>query len=196
MAYYLWYIYKSTKEVIMRLRLSLEFSVGILAALTLLLTLPPLNFPIFGIFVFWGGAFLLSSPNLEGVKKMVPPTILGTIFGVVLFLLFQWAAPIAGGNVLLGTLVNMVILFVVVTVLVYCARIAIFSTIAAAFCAFAVFVATAITGSYGLAPHNLLNFWLAATLMCCLGPFFAWASVALTRPATAPAIEKEGVSHD
>jgi hypothetical protein len=180
----------------MRLRLPLEFSVGILAALTLLFTLQPLNFPIFGIFVFWGAAFLLGSPNLEGVKKLVPPTILGTIFGIGTLQLFQWAAPIAGGNVLLGTLVNMVILFVVVTVLVYFARIAIFSTIAAAFCAFAVFVATAITGSYGLAPHNLLNFWLAATLMCCLGPFFAWASVALTRPATAPAIEKEGVSHD
>lgn len=184
----------------MRLRLPLEFSVGILAALTLLFTLKPLNFPIFGIFVFWGAAFLLGSPNLEGVKKLVPPTILGTIFGIGTIQLFLWAAPIAGGNVLLGTLVNMVILFVVVTVLVYFARITIFSTIAAAFCAFAVFVAT-VAGNYGLAPNglapiNLFNFWLAATLMCCLGPFFAWASVALTRPAAAPAIEKESVSHD
>lgn len=182
----------------MRLRLSLEFSIGILAALTLLLTLPPLNLPIFGIFVFWGAAFLLSSPNLEGVKKLLPPAILGTVFAVGTFLLFQLAAPLSGGNTLLGTLVNMVIFFAVVTLLVYCARIPIFSTIAAAFCSFAVLVATA-AGSYGLQPHNLFNFWLAATLVCCLGPFFAWVSVILTRPATAPPIEKkieeEGVSH-
>jgi len=61
----------------MRFRIPLEFSVGILAALTLLLTLAPLNLPIYGIFVFWGATFLLGSPNLEGVKKMVPPAILG-----------------------------------------------------------------------------------------------------------------------
>lgn len=173
----------------MSFRLPLEFSIAILAALTLLLTLSPLNFPIFGIFIFWAGAFLLSSPNLEGVKKMVPPAILGTIFGVGTFLLFQFAAPLAGGSTILGLLINMVILFVVVALLVYCARIAIFSTIAAAFCSFAVFVATA-AGGFGLPPHNLFNFWLAATLMCCLGPFFAWASVALTRPAVAPTREK------
>ena len=82
----------------MRLRLSLEISIGLLAALTLLFTLPPLNFPIFGIFVFWGGTFLLGSPNIEGVKKMVPPAILGTIFAVGTFLLFQAAAPLAGGR--------------------------------------------------------------------------------------------------
>jgi uncharacterized protein DUF1097 len=175
----------------MRLRIPLEFSVGILAALTLLLLLPPLNFPIFGIFVFWGGTFLLGSPNLEGVKKMVPPAILGTIFGVGTLLLFQFIDPIAGGSVPLVTLVNIVILFVVVTLLVYCARIPGFATIAAAFCSFAVFVATATGAWNGLAPHNLFNFWLAATLMCCAGPFFAWASVALTRPATAPTREKE-----
>lgn len=184
----------------MRLRLPLEFSVGILAALTLLFTLKPLNFPIIGIFIFWGAAFLLGSPNLEGVKKLVPPTILGTIFGIGTIQLFTSAAPIAGGNAFLDTLVNMVILFVVVTVLVYFARIAIFSTIAAAFCAFAVYVATYAGGfGFGNAPYSLLNFWLTATLMCCLGPFFAWASVALTRPATAPArekkLEEEGVSH-
>ncbi len=173
----------------MRLRLSLEISIALLAALSLLLTLPPLNFPIFGIFVFWGGAFLLGSPNLEGVKKMVPPAILGTIFAVATFLLFQAAAPLAGGSLLGGTLVNMVILFVVAALLVYCARIPAFSTIAAAFCSFAVFVGTA-AGSYGLEPHGLFNFWLAATLMCCLGPLFAWASVALTRPASAVVVEE------
>jgi len=176
----------------MRLRLPLEFSVGILAALTLLLTLAPLNLPIYGIFIFWGGAFLLGSPNLEGVKKLVPPAILGTIFGVGTLLLFQYIDPIAGGSVPLVTLVNMVILFVIVVLLVYCARIPGFATIAAAFCSFAVLVATANgAGLNGPAPHNLFNFWWAATLMCCAGPFFAWASVALTRPATAPTREKE-----
>ena len=187
----------------MRLHLPLEFSVGILAALTLLFTLPPLNsFAIFGIFIFWGAAFLLGSPNLEGVKKLVPPTILGTLFGIGTYYLFLKASPAigVGGNVYLSTLVNGVILFVVVTVLVYFARIPIFSTIAAAFCAFATFVATVYGGfGIGTAPYTPFNAWLAATLMCCLGPFFAWASVALTRPATAPAVEKkieeEGVSH-
>jgi len=191
MIYYPWSIYTSTKEVFMRFRIPLEFSVGILAALTLLLTLAPLNLPIYGIFVFWGATFLLGSPNLEGVKKMVPPAILGTIFGVVTLLLFQYIDPIAGTSVPLATLINIIILFVIVTLLVYCARIPMFATIAAAFCSFAVFVATA-TGAVfnGPAPHNLFNFWWAATLMCCAGPFFAWASVALTNPTTAPASEK------
>ncbi len=173
----------------MRLRLPLEFSVGILAALTLLLLLPPLNMPIFGIFVFWGAAFLLGSPNLEGVKKIVPPAILGTIFGVGTLYLFGLIDPSIGGGVPGVTLVNMVILFIVITLLVYCARIPGFSTIAAAFCSFAIMVATAFA-KLGFAPNNLFNYWLAATLMCCAGPFFAWASVALTRPAAAPAREK------
>ncbi len=173
----------------MRLRLPLEFSIGILAALTLFLTLPPLNFPVFGIFILWAATFLISSPNLEGVKKLVPPVILGTIFGVVTFFLFQLADPLGGTNVLLVTLINMVILFIVVTILVYFARIPVFSTIAAAFCSFAIFVATA-AGGFGLAPHNLFNFWLAATIVSCLGPFLGWLSVVLTRPETAPATEK------
>src|SRR5713226_9604254 len=112
MTSYPWRIYPSTKEAFLRSRIPLASSVGILGALTLLLALAPLNLPIYGIFVFWGGTFLLGSPNLEGVKKMVPPAILGTIFGVVLLLLFQYIDPIAGTSVPLATLINIIILFV------------------------------------------------------------------------------------
>ncbi|GAC1394445.1 MAG: hypothetical protein NVS4B11_09090 [Ktedonobacteraceae bacterium] len=183
----------------MRFRIPLEFSVGILAAPTLLLLLPPLHLPIYGIFVFWGGTFLLGSPNAEGVKKMVPPAILGTIFGLVTVYLFGLFDTLIGGGVAGATITNIIILFVVVTILVYFARIPMFAAIAAAFCSFAVFVAVVfgLPAIQGFGPSgaagsltSLIGFWLAATIVCVLGPFFAWASVALTNPSGAPASEK------
>jgi len=168
-------------------RISVEIAAAILASLTALLTLPPLYMPILAIYITWGGTFLLGSPTLEGIKKMWPPIILGTSGAVLILILFQWGASISGGNLVASTLIDMAVLFIVPAILLYLGRLPIFSVVAAIFLAAASLFATA-AGGYGPAPHNLFTFWLSATLMCCLGPVVAWATMKLTLPVAAPIV--------
>jgi len=153
----------------------LEWVCATLAALTIPL-LVYLNLPIWATFVTWGGAFLVS-PNIEGIKRMFPTIIVGTVAGVIFFALAFTIDPIAGSVVL----ANGAIVFVIALALLYLGRIPLFQMVPAIFFGFACYVGVAVSARASTIPALFVP-WIYATAALLLGPILAWLSVALTLP--------------
>src|SRR5271168_2150272 len=94
----------------------LELVCATLAALTIPLSVY-LKLPIWATFVTWGGAFLVA-PNMEGIRKMFPTLILGTVAGLIFFVLAFTIDPITGSVVL----ANSAIVFVIALILLCLGR--------------------------------------------------------------------------
>jgi hypothetical protein len=157
----------------------MEVIASSLSALTVLLTLQPLNYPTWAAFVTWGGTFLLGDTTFIGsIKKMYPPLILGASFGVLATLLSGWSASALGAHTVPATITNMVIIFCSALILLYLGHLPFFSVTPAMFLSFAAFYATS-AGNFGPAPHTLFTFWYSTILMICLGPILAWATMKL-----------------
>ena len=112
----------------------LEWVCATLAALTIPLFIYA-KLPIWATFVTWAGAFLVA-PNMEGIKKMYPTLIVGTVSGVVFFALAFTIDPIAGSVVL----ANSAIVFVMSLALLYLARVPAFALAPGMFFGFACYV--------------------------------------------------------
>lgn len=156
----------------------LEFTVAILAGLTIPLFVHA-SLPIWALFVTWGGTFLLGKPNPEGIKAMTPPLIAGTIFGAIFLGLLFTIDPIAGSN---AELANCILLFVVVLVVMYLAKIPALAVIPAMFFGFACMVGVAFVMKAG-SVQELMAPWIYATVAVLLGPVFAWLSIVFTFPS-------------
>lgn len=157
----------------------------LLGALTVLLTLPPLNLPTWAAFITWGGAFLMEGKVGAGqVKRLVPALVLGTSTGAAATTLFQWNERTHGTS-LLATLISMGIVFLAAWLLIALARFSLVALTPGTFLGFAALCAT-VAGNFGPSPHSLLMFWISATLMVCLGPLLAWATIALSSPQGTP----------
>jgi len=162
--------------------LPLEIPVSVLAALTVLLTLPPLNLPIWATFISWAGTLLLGKRGGEGIRKMWPPLILGTIWGILSTLFLSMIIPLvhAEGDQLLVTMITMGVVAVAAATLLILSRIPLLSVTPGAFLGFAVVDASVADGLGSL--HTLLMIWLSASLMLLLGPVLAWAAGKLAFP--------------
>lgn len=171
-------------------RIPIILTSSVLAGLTVLLTVPPLNMPNWVIFVTWGATFLLGSPNIEGIKKLWPPLLAGTSLGVAFLWFYRLGTSSVGGNIVLSTVLAGVIVFCITVVVFLLSRISIFSVMGAMFIGFPMLVGTAV-GGFGFAPHSLFTFWVSATLMSFLGPVLAWASEKLTLPVPTTATEQQ-----
>jgi hypothetical protein len=174
----------------LKTRIPIFLTSSVLAGLTVLLTVPPLNMPNWVIFVTWGATFLLGSPNIEGIKSLWPPLLAGTSLGVAFLWLYGLGTALVGGNVVLSTLLAGVIVFCITTVVFGLSRISVFSVMGAMFIGFPMLVGT-VVGGFGFAPHSLFTYWVSATLMCFLGPVLAWASEKLTLPIAVKTTEQK-----
>lgn len=151
----------------------LEWVCATLAALTIPLFIY-VKLPIWATFVTWAGAFLVG-PNMDGVKKLFPTLILGSLSGVLFFSVAFKFDPLIG-SALIG---NIIIVFLLTLALLYLSRISIFSLAPGIFFGFACYVGVALTAQVSTIPA-LFAPWVYATGALLLGPPLAWLSIALT----------------
>ena len=149
----------------------MEAYIAILAAFTVPLSVYT-RLPMWATYVTWAGAFLVA-PNAEGIKKLYPTLVLGTISGVIFFILAFTLDPLTGSV----AVTNSAIVFAMTLTLLYVARIPIFALVPGIFFGFSCFVAVAITAQVTTI-SGLFTPWLNSTITLLLGPPLAWLSVA------------------
>ena len=163
----------------MRNRIPAEVVASVLAATTVILSLPPTNLPPWAIFVTWAGTFAAGGPTKENLKKIWPVMPLGSFVAMIIVLLFQWTAPYFPGNA--GIVSQMVIIFVLNASMMLLGRTNLFQFVPGMFFGFASFFAT-FFGGWGPVAHNPFSAFVAVVVMNFLGPIYAWLNVKLSFP--------------
>ncbi|MHB8596756.1 MAG: DUF1097 domain-containing protein [Ktedonobacteraceae bacterium] len=164
--------------------LPLELRVGVLAALTIVVSWPPLNLPVFAIYVAWAGALLCGKGTKESVTRLWPAFALGTSWGALCSLLVSGSTSLLHTSVNQTLLITMAVVAVAAITLLLLRHLPLFATTPAAFLGFASFDATQ-AGAFGPYPHSLFSMWLSATLMLLCGPILVWATGWLAIPQRA-----------
>ena len=158
-----------------------EIVASLLAATTVIISLPPLNLPPWAIFISWAGTFAAGGPNASILRRIWPAMPVGSTFAMVISLAFDNASHRYSGASLV--IAQMTILFLLNTCLMCTARVPIFNFIPGMFFGFASYFAT-LFGGFGPVPHNPYVAWLAVVPMNALGPVYAWMTHKLSRPHT------------
>ena len=164
--------------------LPLEIPVAVLAALMIVFSWPPLNLPVFAVYVAWAGTLLFGKGMKESITRLWPALILGTSWGALCSLLVSSSTSLLHAGDWLAMIITMAVVAVAAVTLLLLRHLPLFSVTPAAFLGFASFDATQ-AGAFGPSPHSLLTVWLAATLMLLLGPVLAWAAGWLSFPRRA-----------
>jgi hypothetical protein len=153
----------------------MEWFIATLAALTIPLFVLG-NVPVWATYVTWAGAFLVG-PN-EAIRKLYPTLIVGTISGVIFFMLAFTIDPLIG----LVAFPTSLLAFGMTLGLLYLARIPVFALVPGIFFGFACFVGVALAA--GVSNISALFVpWLYATVALLLGPPLAWVSVVMYLPS-------------
>ena len=152
-------------------RLPTEIVASLLAATTVIISLPPYHLPPWAIFISWAGTFAAGGPKPEVLKKIWPAMPVGSTYALLIVLTFDVVSRYVAGTAF--TIAQMVIIFSLNTCLMYTGRLPVFSFIPGMFFGFASFFAT-FFGGFGPAPHNPYAAWFATVLMTGLGPAYAW----------------------
>jgi len=164
------------------LSLPREISASLLAILTVPLSLPPTHLPPWAVFIAWAGTFAAGGPKPENLRKLAFAMPVGSFFAMLIVLMFSAASEIvpAGAPYVLT---EMVILFVMNSLLLFVARIVpALSFIPGMFFGFASYFATYF-GGWGLTEQNAFHALWAAVLMNLVGLLFAYVNVKTTREA-------------
>ena len=149
----------------------MEWYIAVLAALTIPFSIYT-ELPIWATYITWAGAFLVA-PNMEGIRKLYPTLIVGTVAGVVFFALTFKLDPLVGSPTLLNTL----IVFAMALGLFYLARVPVFALVPGIFFGFSCYVGIVLAAHVTTTPA-LFKPWVQATIALLLGPPLAWLSVA------------------
>ena len=147
----------------------MEWYIATLAALSVPLSVYT-NLPMWTTYITWAGAFLVG-PN-EGIKKLYPTLFVGTVSGVVFFILAFTLDPMLGSV----ALVNSALVFSMTLGLLYLARVPMFALVPGIFFGFAGFVGMVLS-AHVTTIGGLFAPWLYATAAMLLGPPLAWLSV-------------------
>ncbi len=164
-----------------------ELAVGVLAALTSVFSWPPLNLPVFAVYVAWAGTLLCGKGTKESIFRLWPAFILGTSWGALCSLLVSGSTSRLHADAWLTLLITMAVVAVAATTLLLLRHVPLFTVTPAAFLGFASFDASQ-AGAFGPSPHSLLMLWLSATLMLLCGPILVWATGWLTISQRARAV--------
>ena len=152
-------------------RLPAEVVASILAAITVLISLPPYHLPPWAIFISWAGTFAAGGPTPAVLRRIWPALPVGSTYALAIVLCFDVASRHLTGPWF--TAAQMAIIFGLNTCLMYTGRIRMFSFIPGMFFGFASFFAT-LFGNFGPDPGNPFIAWMATVSMTMLGPAFAW----------------------
>jgi hypothetical protein len=156
-----------------------EIVASLLAATTVIISLPPLNLPPWAIFIGWAGTFAAGGPSANVLRRIWPAMPVGSTYAMLIALAFEQASRYYTGTALV--IAQMTILFALNTCLMCTARMPVFSFIPGMFFGFASYFAT-LFGGFGPEPHNPYMAWLAVVPMNTLGPVYAWLTEKLSRP--------------
>jgi hypothetical protein len=152
-------------------RLPTEIVASLLAATTVIISLPPYNLPAWAVFISWAGTFAAGGPKPEVLRKIWPALPVGSTYALLIVLAFERVSGHLAGIEL--TIAQMTIIFTLNTCLMYTGRIRALSFIPGMFFGFASFFAT-FFGGFGPIPHNPYAAWMATVSMTALGPAYAW----------------------
>jgi len=157
----------------------IEIVASLLAATTVIISLPPWSLPPWAIFISWAGTFAAGGPNAAVLRRIWPSMPVGSTFAMLISIAFEQASHYYAGTS--RVIAQMTTLFVLNTLLMCTARVPVFAFIPGMFFGFASYFAT-LFGGFGPAPHNPYMAWIAVVPMNALGPVYAWLSVKLSRP--------------
>jgi Protein of unknown function (DUF1097) len=156
-----------------------EIAASLLAATTVIISLPPLKLPPWAIFIGWAGTFAAGEPNANVMQRIRAAMPIGSTFAMLIAIAFEEASYYYSGTALI--VAQMTILFILNTCLMCTTRLRIFSFIPGMFFGFASYFATPF-GGFGPVPHNPYLAWLAVVPMNALGHVYAWLTHKLSRP--------------
>lgn len=174
----------------MRNRIPSEIVASVLAATTVILSLPPTNFPPWAVFIGWAGTFAAGGPNREVFKKIYPTMPVGSTYALIIVLFFKWTTPWFPGH--WDIVGQMLIIFVFNSLLMYTGRTKLFQFVPGMFFGFASFFATDF-GGFGPVAHNPFAAWIAVMIMNAIGPLYAWLNVKLSFPVASAAKTADAV---
>src|SRR5260370_32270357 len=143
----------------------IEIVASLLAATTVIISLPPWSLPPWAIFISWAGTFAAGGPNATVLRRIWPSMPVGSTFAMFISIAFERASHYYAGTSLV--IAEMTILFVLTTLLMCTARLPAFAFIPGMFFGFASYFAT-LFGGFGPAPHNPYMTWLVVVPMTSL----------------------------
>lgn len=152
-------------------KLPAEVVASLLAATTVIISLPPYNLPPWAVFISWAGTFAMGGPSRENLGRIWRVMPVGSFFAMLIVLaFFQASHYLTGGAFIVA---QMVILFILNTALLLVARFKAFSFIPGMFFGFASYFAT-MFGGFGPSPNNPYAAFVAVVIMNAIGPAYAW----------------------
>jgi hypothetical protein len=160
-------------------KLPTEIVASLLAATTVLISLPPYYLPPWAIFISWAGTFAMGGPAKENLKRIWIVMPIGSIAAYLIVLGFSRASHYFSGASFI--LAQMVILFCLNGSMMLLARLPRLSFIPGMFFGFASYFAT-MFGGFGPIPHNPLAALIAVVPMNALGPLYAWLNARFAAP--------------
>jgi len=131
-----------------------EIVASLLAATTVIISLPPLNLPPWAIFISWAGTFAAGGPNADVMRRIWPVMPVGSTFAMLIALAVEQASHHYTGTALV--IAQMTILFLLNTCLLCVARLPILGFIPGMFFGFASYFAT-LFGGFG--PVRMIRTW-------------------------------------
>jgi hypothetical protein len=164
-------------------KLPTEIVASLLAATTVLISLPPYHLPPWAIFISWAGTFAMGGPSKENLKRIWVVMPIGSTAAFLIVLGFSFASQLFSGTSFI--IAQMVILFCLNAGMMLLARLPELAFIPGMFFGFASYFAT-MFGGFGPVPHNPLAALIAVVLMNGLGPFYAWLNARFAAPHGAP----------
>jgi hypothetical protein len=174
----------------MRNRIPSEVVASVLAATTVILSLPPTNLPPWAVFVSWAGTFAAGGPTKAFFKRIYPVMPLGSTTAMVIVLVEKWTSPVFPGNWNIAG--QMIIIFVLNGLMLMLARRKFWSFAPGMFFGFSSYFATYF-GGWGPIAHNPYSAWIAVMIMNAIGPLYAWLNVKLTFPVASTSTAAESV---
>jgi hypothetical protein len=160
-------------------KLPTEIVASLLAATTVLLSLPPYDLPPWAIFISWAGTFAMGGPSKENLKRIWIVMPIGSIAAFLIVAGFHRASQYFSGISFL--IAQMAILFCLNAGMMLLGRLPRLGFIPGMFFGFASYFAT-LFGGFGPVPHNPLAALLAVVPMNAVGPFYAWLNVRFAAP--------------
>jgi hypothetical protein len=167
-------------------RIPHEIVASVLAATTAFIGGNALDLPPWAIFIGWAGTFLAGGPSLQVARRLWLAMPAGSAFALLIVLIDKQVGTVLGSSRVASDAVLALIILVVNCALMYTGRTRLFSLVPGMFFGFASYFAT-FFGGFGFAPQNPWAAWVSVVAMNALGPVFAYLSVKLAFPRSAPA---------
>ena len=168
-----------------------ELTISFIAALTAVLTIQPLNFGPWAIFLPWAAVYLVGGPTWQNVAAFWRTLPVGAACGLALVVLFQNYGTALGESIAAVTTMLVVISFTMTAAMMYLGRISALSFLPGMFIGFASYLPTAL-GGFGFGPGNAYAAFFSVVAMNLLGPLCARLAGYLTN--TLPAAERSAAS--